>query len=80
MVRKIFKTGNSMVVSLPPSAEKLLGVRPGSEVDVLVDETQGVIIIKPVRSPDARGVTPEFSQLVDEFIEAYRPVLEKLAE
>jgi hypothetical protein len=44
-----------------------------------VDEEQGVIIIKPVR-PSASGVTPEFSQLIDEFIEEYRPVLEKLAE
>ena len=79
MTRKIFKTGNSMVVSLPASAETRLGVRPGSEVDVVVDEEQGVIIIKPVRSP-AIGVTPEFSQLIDEFIEEYRPVLEKLAE
>ncbi len=79
MTRKIFKTGNSMVVSLPASAETRLGVRPGSEVDVIVDEEQGVIIIKPVRSP-AIGVTPEFSQLIDEFIKEYRPVLEKLAE
>jgi hypothetical protein len=30
--------------------------------------------------PPASGVTPEFSQLIDEFIEEYRPVLEKLAE
>jgi putative addiction module antidote len=79
MTRKIFKTGNSMVVSLPASAETRLGVGPGSEVDVVVDEEQGVIIIKPVRPP-ASGVTPEFSQLIDEFIEEYRPVLEKLAE
>ena len=78
MIRKIFKTGNSMVVSLPSEVDKQLGIRPGTEVEVQIDEEEGVIVIRPMRKTPA-GVTSDFSRLVDEFIEEYRPVLEALA-
>ncbi len=78
MIRKIFKTGNSMVVSLPAEVTDRLGVRAGAEVTVEIDDHEGVIIIRPVKRSD-RTITPEFARMVDAFIEEYRSVLEALA-
>ena len=78
MIRKIFKTGNSLVVSLPSEAKDRLGIQPGSEVEVEINEKEGVLVIRPVKQR-ATGITPEFARLVDEFIDEYRDVLEALA-
>ena len=45
MVRKIFKTGNSFVISLPRESLQILGLQEGSEVNVAVDQDEGRIII-----------------------------------
>jgi len=79
MTRKIFKTGNSLVVSLPREAIEALGVEEGSQVELDIDAEQGRVVIQPRRYP-ARGVDQEFARQVSEFIEEYRPALEKLAE
>lgn len=79
MVRKIFKTGNSFVVSLPRESLHLLGLEEGSEVDVAIDQSKGRIIIERVQSPLA-GIDVEFAQQLDDFIEQYRPALEALAK
>ena len=78
MVRKIFKTGNSMVVSLPSEAEHRLGIRPGTEVDVRINDEEGVVIIRPVPQVQT-DITPEFARLVDEFMTEYHDVLQALA-
>lgn len=79
MTRKIFKAGNSLVVSLPKEAIEALGLEEGSQVELDVDAEEGKVVIHPKRHA-ARGVDPEFAQQVSEFIEEYRPALEKLAE
>ncbi len=78
MIRKIFKSGNSVVVSLPSTMLDRLGMQPGSEVEVELDEQAGVVVIRPL-SRTVSGITPEFAQMVDEFIDEYRSVLEALA-
>jgi death on curing protein len=50
MERKIFKTGNSLVISLPRESLLNLGLQEGSEVQVTVDEESGRIIIEPLRA------------------------------
>jgi len=79
MVRKIFKTGNSLVVSLPKESIELLGLHEGSEVSVAIDQDEGRIIIEPAGPPLA-DIQPEFAQQLNEFIELYRPALEALAK
>jgi putative addiction module antidote len=80
MVRKIFKTGNSMVVSLPREAIDYLQVGEGTAVNVSLDRSRRQIIITPVEPPLAiAGVEPEFARQVSDFIEQYRPALEELA-
>ena len=77
MARKIFKTGNSMVVSLPADALEAVGLALGDEVTVTVEPDHQRIVITPLALP---GVRPDFLQRVDRFIDDYRPALETLAK
>ncbi len=80
MLRKVFKTGNSVVVSLPKDALELLGIQEGSEVSVDLDRDKKQVVISAIEEPLAEvGVDETFAQQVSEFIEQYRPALEALA-
>ena len=78
MLRKIFKTGNSAVVSLPREMLESLGVSDGSDVSVELDPVSRQIIIRPIEKT-IPGVDEDFARQVAEFIEEYRPALEALA-
>lgn len=78
MLRKIFKTGNSTVVSLPREMLESLGVGDGSDVSIELDPVTKQIIIRPAEL-SVPGVDEEFAREVAEFIEEYRPALEALA-
>ena len=81
MLRKVFKTGNSVVVSLPKDALELLGISDGSNVSVDLDRENRKIIISPAEEPMAEaGVDEKFAQQVAEFIDQYRSALEALSE
>ena len=81
MLRKVFKTGNSVVVSLPKDALELLGISEGSNVSVDLDREKKQIVIMPVEEPLAvPGVDEAFARQVAAFIEQYRPALEALAK
>lgn len=79
MARRIFRTGNSAVVSLPADVLEALGLGLGDEVVIVADPEQSRIIITPAR-PTLPGVRPDFLERVDRFIEQHRPVLETLAQ
>lgn len=78
MVRKIFKTGNSIVVSIPQEMLESLGVGEGSEVMIELDLRNLRIIIQPVERL-VHGVDEAFARQVADFIDEYRPALETLA-
>jgi antitoxin component of MazEF toxin-antitoxin module len=81
MLRKVFKTGNSMVISLPKDALDYLGLMEGVKVAVDLDREKRQIVITPVEKPLAiAGVDENFARQVAEFIEQYRPALEALAK
>ena len=80
MIRKIFKTGNSLVVSLPKEMLERLGVYEGAEVSVELDRKKRQIVIRPMPEPVAGSIDHEFARQVNEFIERYRPALEALAK
>lgn len=79
MERKIFKAGNSLVISLPRESLQSLGLEEGSEVNVALDKSKGRIVIEPSR-PALADIDPAFAQQLDDFIEQYRPALEALAK
>ena len=80
MLRKIFKTGNSVVVSLPKEAIEYLQIDEGSEVNIELDRENRQIVIVPASPPVLTSVDQEFARQVAEFIEQYRPALEELAK
>ena len=79
MVRKIFKTGNSLVISLPKQSIERVGLHEGSEVSVTINEEEGRIIIEPAKRSLVE-IDINFAQQLDAFIEQYRPALEALAK
>jgi len=79
MARRIFKSGNSLVVSLPRASLELLGLQEGSEVSVTVDQDSGRIIVQPAQV-SLGEIDANFARQLDEFIEQHRPALEALAE
>ena len=81
MLRKVFKTGNSMVISLPKDALELLGITEGGDVSVELDQEKRQIVISPIEEPLAAvGIDETFAQQVAEFIDQYRPALEALSK
>jgi putative addiction module antidote len=80
MYRKIFRTGNSIVVSIPRDILDELHLSEGEDVSVELDTQQRQIVISPVEKAIATGIEETFAQQVDDFIEKYRPALEKLAK
>ena len=79
MPRKIFRTGNSAVVSLPADVLDQVGLALGDSVSVTVDPGAKQIIRTPVEA-SLPGVRPDLLERVDRFIEQYRPALETLAK
>jgi len=81
MLRKVFRTGNSVVVALPKDALELLGISEGSGVSIDFDRVKRQVIISQVNESLAvAGVDEEFARQVSEFIDHYRPALEALAK
>ena len=80
MLRKIFRTRNSLVVSIPKDILVELDLAEGEDVSVELDSQHRQIIISPVAKPLAVEINETFAKQVDEFIQEYRPALEALAE
>ena len=80
MLRKVFKTGNSLVVSLPKDLLEPLGMTDGTEVSVELDRKNHQILIRPAEKSFAAGLGEKFAGQVSDFIEEYKPALEALAQ
>jgi antitoxin MazE len=81
MLRKVFRTGNSVVISLPREALEYLDIQEGAEIEMDLDRENRRLILKPAAMPLAvSGIDEEFAIQVAEFIEQYRPALEELAK
>ena len=57
MNRKVFKTGNSLVVSLPKDLLESLSLQDGSDVSVELDRKNRQILIRPAELPLAGDLT-----------------------
>ncbi len=79
MIRKIFRSGNSLVVALPTETLQQLFLEDGSEVDVALTDDRTGIIVKSAAHGIAR-ISPEYVSRVDAFIDNYRPALEELSQ
>jgi len=80
MFRRIFKTGNSFVISIPREILEQLDISEGEKVSVILDQKQHQIIISPVDKPLAASLNEEFSRQVSDFIKEYHLALDALAK
>jgi putative addiction module antidote len=80
MLRKIFRTGNSIVVSIPKDILDELQLSEGEDVSIELDTQQRQIVISPVEKAIATSIDETFARHVDDFIQKYRPALEALAK
>jgi antitoxin MazE len=81
MQRKVFAIGNSRGVSIPVDYLNKLELKTGADVDVILDEKLGKIVIEPIRKKkQIKGINKEFVDQVNAFIHKYRPALKELAK
>ncbi|MHC1745804.1 MAG: AbrB/MazE/SpoVT family DNA-binding domain-containing protein [Negativicutes bacterium] len=78
-VRKIFKAGNSCVVSLPANLLKSLGIREGSHVSIEVNRENRELILKPV-VVKKNDMSMEFVRLIDKLLVDYDYTVRRLTE
>jgi antitoxin component of MazEF toxin-antitoxin module len=81
MQRKVFKSGNSLVVSLPQEAIEEMQISEETVVSVYYDRLTKKLIVEPIKTNQAvEGVDEEFAKQVSDFIEEYKPALDELAK
>lgn len=80
MRRKLFRTGNSIVISIPKDILDKLKLSEGKSVSVELDSKQCQIVISPVEKPLVVDVGEAFARQVDEFIKEYCPAPEALVK
>ncbi len=76
-VRKIFKAGNSCVISLPLNMMKALDLVEGSHLTVEVNREQGELILKPVVVAK-KQFSVDFVRTVDKLLVDYEYTLRGL--
>lgn len=81
MIKRLFKTGNSVVLSLPREMLDSLGVKNGESVNLELDPKRRRLIVSPLKKDQTmRGLDEDFVQQVNDFIEKYKPALDELAK
>ncbi len=81
MIKRLFKTGNSVVLSLPREMLDSLGVKNGESVNLELDPKRRRLIVSPLKKDQTmRGLDEDFVHQVNDFIEKYKPALDELAK
>ena len=81
MIKRLFKTGNSVVLSLPREMLESLGVKNGESVNLELDPKRRRLIVSPLKKDQTmRGLDEDFVHQVNDFIEKYKPALDELAK
>ncbi len=76
-MRKVFKNGNSLAVTVPKAYAHQLSIRDGSKVE-WKETNQGLTLI-PQKKIKIPGVDVRFAKMVDQFIEDHKDVLQELS-
>lgn len=79
-IRKVFRAGNSHVISLPPEVLAELGLKEGSQLVVEFNKGQKSVTLRPLIEAKAEVISTEYAALVEEFINEYEDALKKLAK
>jgi bifunctional DNA-binding transcriptional regulator/antitoxin component of YhaV-PrlF toxin-antitoxin module len=81
MERKLFRTGNSLTVTIPPAVAAELGLKAGTSVEVEIDREHDGLLVRLAAPPHSEEapVTPEFAEWVDGFVDRYGDALRALS-
>ena len=79
-IRRVFRAGNSRVVSLPPETLKELGIDDGSLLSVELDRKRRLLILKPVVPGHPSGISEQYAEIVEGFIGEYDDALRELGK
>ena len=80
MLRKIFRTGNGIVVSISRDILDELQLSEGEDGSVELDTQQRQIVISPVEKTIRTGIDETFAKPLDDFVKKSRAALEALAK
>jgi putative addiction module antidote len=75
---KVFRNGNSLVVSVPQVYAHQLSIQDGSEVDWEKTE-QGLMLKIQKKDTSTKDVDARFAKMVEEFMDEHKDVLEELS-
>lgn len=79
LTQKLYKNGNSVVVTIPTEYLKDLNLRDGSEVIMEQDESGSLVISRKSAKKTNKKITPEFYDWLESFNKKYAPALKELA-
>ena len=80
LVQKLYKNGNSIVVTIPKEYLNDLKLRDGSEVVMEQNTDSGLIVISKKSAQKTNNrISPNFLRWLDTFNKKYSPALKELA-
>ncbi|HEY7064705.1 MAG TPA: hypothetical protein VII06_24745 [Chloroflexota bacterium] len=80
MVRKLFRTGNSLAVAVPGDLAAALGLGEGDYVRIEQDAAAGALLLWPHVAYERVGVSSEYVRAVGDFLRDYGPALAALEQ
>ncbi len=78
LTQKLYKTGNSIAVTIPKEYLEELNLREGGLV--VVKKRGQELVVTPKAKTSAAGVDQKFARMVDEFINEHEDVLRELSQ
>lgn len=77
LTQKLYKTGNSVAVTIPKEYLEELNLKEGGLV--VVKKRGQELVVTPKAKTVAAGVDQKFARMVDEFINEHEDVLQELS-
>ena len=78
-MRKVFKNGNSLAVTVPKSYAHQLSIRGGSEVE-WKETPEGLLLVHEKRAKKPTEIDPEVAKLIKKISKKYSQVWQDLAK
>lgn len=77
-IRKAFRAGNSLVVSLPREAVEAIGISEGVPVAIQINTERRQLTMRVVELDEGQSSGPRYARMVEDFIDKYEQVLREL--
>lgn len=78
-MRKVFKNGNSLAVTVPKAYAHQLNIRDGSKIE-WEPRDEGILLKRDVPQKSAQQIDPEVAKLIKKLSKKYSGIWEELAK